>query len=94
LATRTKKRDIAGQAATQTSDSKAVDAFLKDLNHPLVGLAKGLRKVILAADHEIGEEIKWNAPAFFYTGAMRPFDPKEYRREGAAHWHKKTGERS
>ena len=34
----------------------------------------------MKADPKIGEEIKWNAPAFFYTGAMKPFAPKEYRR--------------
>ncbi|MBK7783115.1 MAG: hypothetical protein IPJ57_01270 [Gemmatimonadetes bacterium] len=39
-----------------------------------------MRRAILAADARIGEEIKWNAPAFFYTGPMAPFDPKEYRR--------------
>jgi hypothetical protein len=33
-----------------------------------------------AVDRSIGEEIKWNAPAFFYTGSMEPFDPKEYKR--------------
>jgi hypothetical protein len=27
-----------------------------------------------------GEHIKWNHPAFFYTGEIEPFDPKEYKR--------------
>ena len=53
---------------------------MKSLEHPLSDLAQALRRTILAADHRIGEEIKWNAPAFFFTGAMKPFDPKEYRR--------------
>jgi len=65
---------------TKASDPEAVDAFLKRHKHPLVGLAKALRSAILAAAPGIGEEIKWNAPAFFYTGPMKPFDPKEYRR--------------
>jgi hypothetical protein len=39
-----------------------------------------LRQIILAAYPKIGEEVKWNAPAFFYTGEMEPFDPKEFRR--------------
>ncbi len=43
-------------------------------------LSTALRKIILSTNHEIGEEIKWNAPAFFYSGEMKPSDPKEYRR--------------
>jgi hypothetical protein len=65
---------------TKLSDSAAVDAFMKTLKHPLSDLAQALRNAMLAVDPTIGEEIKWNAPAFFYTGAMKPFDPKEYRR--------------
>ena len=34
----------------------------------------------MSTDPEIGEEIKWNAPAFFYAGEMKPFNPKEYKR--------------
>ncbi|WP_462222525.1 DUF1801 domain-containing protein, partial [Ferruginibacter sp.] len=29
----------------------------------------------------VGERIKWNNPSFYYTGEMKPFDPKEYKRE-------------
>jgi hypothetical protein len=65
---------------TKPSDPAAVDAFLTKLKHPQSALAAKLRAAILAADPRIGEEIKWNAPAFFFTGPMRPFDPKEYRR--------------
>jgi len=65
---------------TKPSDPAAVDAFMKALKHPLADLAQALRRAILAADPAIGEEIKWNAPAFFYVGPMKPFDPKEYRR--------------
>ena len=65
---------------TKPSDPDAVDAFLKKLKHPLAALARSLRAAILAADKRIGEELKWNAPAFFFTGPMPPFDPKEYRR--------------
>jgi hypothetical protein len=51
-----------------------------NLKHPLAGVAKALREIILKADSEIGEEIKWNAPAFFCTGELPPFNPKEYER--------------
>lgn len=50
------------------------------LDHPLKPVAQALRAVILRADKNVGEHIKWNHPAFFYTGEMKPFDPKEYKR--------------
>jgi hypothetical protein len=57
-----------------------VDAYMKKLRHPLGEVITALRKIILKTDKEIGEEIKWNAPSFFYTGKMKPFNPKEYKR--------------
>ncbi|SEN44490.1 hypothetical protein SAMN05192574_103182 [Mucilaginibacter gossypiicola] len=62
------------------ADSAGVDAYMQKLEHPLKGVLEALRKVILSVDSEIGEHIKWNAPSFLYTGEMRPFDPKEYKR--------------
>jgi len=40
-----------------------------------------LRAMILAVDANIYEHIKWNSVAFYYSGEMKPFDPKEYKRE-------------
>jgi hypothetical protein len=68
------------KSMTKASDSDGVDAYLKNLKHPLADLVKALRKTILAVDAKIGEEIKWNAPAFFYAGELKDSDPKEYRR--------------
>lgn len=65
---------------TKPSEPEKVDAFMAKLKHPLADVAAAVRKVILSTDPEIGEEIKWNAPAFFYSGEMKPSDPKEYRR--------------
>jgi hypothetical protein len=65
---------------TQPSKPEEVDAYMKNLKHPLADLAEQIRRTILAADSTIGEEIKWNAPAFFYTGPMKPFNPKDYSR--------------
>jgi len=48
--------------------------------HPLKNVVEELRAIILNADSSIGEEVKWNAPAFFYKGPMAPFDPKKYKR--------------
>jgi hypothetical protein len=50
------------------------------LKHPLAGVVAALRKIILSSDREIGEEIKWNAPTFFYSGEMKRSDPKQYKR--------------
>jgi len=68
------------EKTTKASDPAAVDAYMRALKHPLAKLAAAVRGAILAADPRIGEEIKWNAPAFFFTGPMEPFNPKEYRR--------------
>jgi len=62
------------------SETEKVDAYLKDLNHPLVDVVHYLRNVIMHIDKNIGEGIYWNAPTFYYTGKMQPFDAKEYKR--------------
>jgi len=53
---------------------------MKALEHPMKDAASALRQIILSTGKTIGEEIFWNAPAFFYTGEMKPFEPKEYKR--------------
>lgn len=68
------------QLQTKASNSDEVDAFMKKLKHPLKDATEELRKIILAADKNIGEEIAWNAPAFFYAGKLAPFNAKEYKR--------------
>lgn len=62
------------------SEPEIVNDFLKKLNHPLKHVVEYLRTVILSADKSIGEGIYWNAPTFYYTGKMKPFEPKEYKR--------------
>lgn len=65
---------------TKPSEPEKVDAYIKRLKHPLKDVVISLRKIILEADPEIGEGIKWNAPTYFYTGALEQADPKLYRR--------------
>lgn len=68
--------------ATQNNaaGSKQVHEYLDKIEQPLRVVMQEVRRVILSAGNQIGEEIKWNAPAFFYTGEMKPFNPKEYKR--------------
>lgn len=62
------------------SEPEQVDAYVRALKHPLKDVVEQLRTIILNADSTIGEEVKWNAPAFFYMGTMAEFDPKQHAR--------------
>jgi hypothetical protein len=66
--------------STKPSEPEKVDEYVRQLKHPLVAVVEALRRIILSTDCEIGEEIKWNAPTFFYSGEMKPSNPKEYKR--------------
>jgi len=65
---------------TKPSEPEKVDAWIRALKHPLRDVVTDLRALILGIDKSIGEEIKWNAPTFFYGGPMKPSDPKRYKR--------------
>jgi len=65
---------------TKRSEPEKVDAYMKALKHPLADVVEALRQIILSTDKEIGEEVKWNAPTFFYSGEMALSDPKKYKR--------------
>jgi len=68
------------EKTTKATETARVDEYMKTLDHPLKELSEAIRKVILSAHPELGEEIKWNAPSFFFTGPLSPFAPKEYKR--------------
>jgi hypothetical protein len=67
-------------ALTKPSEPEKVDAYMRGLKHPLRDVVEALRRIILSTDRGIGEEVKWNAPTFFYAGEMKPSNPKEYER--------------
>jgi hypothetical protein len=67
--------------AAKLTDTQQVTAHIKKLDPSASKIVLALRKIILSIDKEIGERIKWNNPSFYYTGEMKPFDPKEYKRE-------------
>jgi hypothetical protein len=62
------------------SEPGKVDEFMKTLKHPMKDVVKYVRQVILSTDKQIGEGIYWNAPTFYFTGKIKPFEPKEYKR--------------
>ena len=68
-------------AKVKLSDTEQVTQFISQSNHPLADVMQVLREIILDTDAEIGEHIKWNAPAFYYNGKMADFDAKEYKRD-------------
>jgi hypothetical protein len=74
------KIKAANNLTTKPSEHEKVDEFMSNLKYPLFDVVHYLREFILRVDKEIGEEIFWNAPAFFYTGKMKPFKPKEHKR--------------
>src|SRR5450432_3593100 len=67
--------------SAKLSDEEQVTAHIKKLEPELGKTIEVIRKIILSTDKQIGEHIKWNNPSFYYTGEMKPFDPKEYKRE-------------
>ncbi len=63
------------------TDSEQVTEHIKKLEPAFGKIIEAIRQIILKSDKEVGEHIKWNNPSFYYTGEMKPFDPKEYKRD-------------
>ena len=56
-----------------SKETKYIDVndFINQLNHPLEEIIEEVRKVILSANKEITEYIKWNALSFCYRNDDR-----------------------
>lgn len=67
--------------SARLSDQDQVSAHIQQLDPEFGKIIENLRQIILSADMHISERIKWNNPSFYYSGEMKPFDPKEYKRE-------------
>jgi hypothetical protein len=63
------------------AEIEQVTELIKNMEPGAAEIVSYLREVILQTDKEISEQIKWNSPSFYYTGDMKPFDPKEYKRD-------------
>ncbi|MFA6059963.1 MAG: DUF1801 domain-containing protein [Taibaiella sp.] len=68
-------------AAKDIHDPESITAYIQKLEPGFASIIEAVRQVILNTDATIGEQIKWNSPSFFYTGQMKPFDPKTYKRD-------------
>lgn len=54
-----------------TNQSDKVDQLMETIDHPQKESVEYLRAAILAADPQITEQVKWNAPSFCYDGVDR-----------------------
>ncbi len=64
--------------ASGVSETAQVNEFMKVLDYPNFELVEYLRELILSCSKDIGEGIYWSAPVFYYTGKMKPLNPKDY----------------
>ena len=62
-------------------DHEGVSALIQNLDSSVAEAVSEIRQIFLSTDQEIGEQIKWNSPSFFYKGTMKDFNPKEYKRD-------------
>jgi hypothetical protein len=67
--------------AKKLSDTEQVTAHIAKLEPQLQEVVEYIRELIVGISPLIGEQIKWNNPCFYYTGEMKPFNPKEYKKE-------------
>lgn len=63
------------------SDTELVTALVEKLDAENKSTVEFLRQLILNTDNEISEQVKWNSPSFYFTGEMKAFNPKEYKRD-------------
>ena len=63
------------------SNTEQVSDYISKLEITLAETILYLRNLILETDQEIAEHIKWNSVSFYYSGEMKPFDAKEYKRD-------------
>lgn len=56
----------------KTFGNEKVNEYMANIQHPLADVLEALR--------QIGEEIKWNALTFYFTGAMLPSPPKRVQK--------------
>jgi hypothetical protein len=68
-------------AKLKLSDTEQVDELISKLEPGIKEQIQAIRATVLNTDPEIAEQVKWNSPSFYYNGVMKPFEPKEYKRD-------------
>jgi hypothetical protein len=62
--------------ALTPNNTEAVDAFMAKLVHPLKNEMELVRFIVKNANDQIKEQVKWNAPSFFYKEDLVTFNPR------------------
>ncbi len=68
-------------AKSPTPNSESVTEHIQNLPDESREIVEDIRQVVLKIDKELKEHIKWNSPAFYFSGFMKDFDPKEKKRD-------------
>lgn len=55
--------------------------YVSKLDQGRAKIVNALREIILGAAAEVGEQIKWNSPSFYFTGEVQSANAKEYPRD-------------
>lgn len=76
---------------SKPTSTEQVTQHIAKMTPQVAQTMQAIREVILETSPEIGEHIKWNSPAFYYTGEMKAFDAKEYKRDLVVYNLRKNG---
>jgi hypothetical protein len=68
-------------AKSENSETGTVSSYIAKLDSTIKTPVQKIREIILDIDPSIKEHIKWNSPSFYYSGEMKAFNPKEYKRD-------------
>jgi hypothetical protein len=70
------KRTINQALTPLQNDGSAVEAYMREIDHPFKAEMEAVRAIILGVSDKISERIKWNAPSFFYKEDLGAFNPR------------------
>ncbi|MBS4189324.1 DUF1801 domain-containing protein [Bacillus sp. FJAT-49705] len=71
MTTNKKQSEEIGKKPLKLSGYQKVVEFMDNLKHPLKKEIEEVRKIILSANNQLTEHIKWNAPSFCFNNEDR-----------------------
>lgn len=77
---------------SKPTSTEQVTSHIAKMETETAQTMQAIREAILETDKEIAEHIKWNSPAFYYSGEMKEFDAKEYKRDLVVYNLRKNGD--